>query len=180
MVARMCARRSGRSVGAMLNTSRIHAKSTSAAALVAVAAALAVVAPAPQDTHAAGGRTEILKTFSETASFTFTPAGGTPIPRPPEGPPQAGDVLEIDSLVFRGTHRRHATKPLGSTYLRCEFTAAPEPTCTSVSAIGGSLLRFRGMDLVGGTGRYQGATGKVVKNQEVEGGADIVVRIKLP
>jgi hypothetical protein len=35
------------------------------------------------------------------------------------------------------------------------------------------------MEVIGGTGRYQGATGKVISNQEVEGGSDFVVRVKL-
>jgi hypothetical protein len=48
-----------------------------------------------------------------------------------------------------------------------------------VAAIGGSLLRFHGNDLIGGTGRYQGVTGEVLKNKEVKGGSDIVVRLEL-
>ena len=35
------------------------------------------------------------------------------------------------------------------------------------------------MEIIGGTGRYQGATGKVILNKEVEGGSDFVVRVKL-
>jgi hypothetical protein len=66
-----------------------------------------------------------------------------------------------------------------SDYLRCTFTAALEPDCFGYTAIGGSLLRFHGFDIIGGTGRYQGATGKVIRNREVEGGSDFVVRVKL-
>lgn len=159
----------------MLKNARNHPKLTSAGA--AVAAALALVALQPPSTQAAGS-TETLKVFSQTVSFTFTAADGTVTNRPPAREPQAGDVLEIDSLNFDGDHRRHAKRASGSTYLRCEFTAAPAPTCTSISAVRGSLLRFRGMELVGGTGRYQGATGKVVRNTEVEGGSDVVVKIR--
>jgi len=52
-----------------------------------------------------------------------------------------------------------------------------EPDCFGYVAIEGSLLRFHNMDVLGGTGRYQGATGKTLKNEEVPGGSDIVVRI---
>jgi hypothetical protein len=54
-----------------------------------------------------------------------------------------------------------------------------EPDCFGYTAIGGSMLRFHGMEVIGGTGRYQGTTGKVISNQEVEGGSDFVVRVKL-
>ena len=66
-----------------------------------------------------------------------------------------------------------------SDYLRCTFLASLEPDCYGYAAIGGSLLRFHGFDVIGGTGRYQGATGKVIKNKEVAGGTDFVVRLKL-
>ena len=66
-----------------------------------------------------------------------------------------------------------------SDYLRCTFLADLTPDCFGYTAIGGSLLRFHGFDVIGGTGRYHGATGKVVKNEEVPGGSDIVVRVRL-
>ena len=65
-----------------------------------------------------------------------------------------------------------------SDYLRCTFTAALEPDCFGYTAIRGSLLRFHGFEVIGGTGRYQGATGKVIKSEEVPGGSDFVVRVR--
>ena len=65
-----------------------------------------------------------------------------------------------------------------SNHLECTFGTGPEPDCLSWSAIGGSLLRFRGDALIGGTGRYQGATGRILSNEEVPGGNDIVARIR--
>ena len=82
-------------------------------------------------------------------------------PGPADAPPQAGDVFEIDSLDFIGNHKKHAKKATTSDYLRCTFTAELEPDCFGYTAIGGSLLRFHGIEIIGGTGRYQGATGKV-------------------
>ena len=44
-------------------------------------------------------------------------------------------------------------------------------------AIGGSLLIFHGREVVAGTNRFAGATGRVVSSKEVEGGSDVVVRV---
>jgi hypothetical protein len=66
-------------------------------------------------------------------------------------------------------------------HLRCSFSATPEPDCVSHTAIGGSLLVVRGNPgtVVNGTGRYHGATGRVLSNPHVTGGNDIVARIRL-
>ena len=40
------------------------------------------------------------------------------------------------------------------------------------TALGSSLLRFRGMELIGAIGRWKDAT--VLSNKEVEGGSDFV------
>lgn len=166
----MCGGRAGRSVATMLN----HPIRTLAAA---VAIGLATVPAAAQ----AAGRTETLRVHSTPVSFTYTAADGTVTHGPPAGPPQPGDVLEIDSLDFRGDHRRHAKRYFATDYLRCTFTAGPEPDCFSWVAIGRSLLRFHGSEVIGGTGRYQGATGRIVKSVELEDdAADIVVKLRLP
>jgi hypothetical protein len=141
-------------------------------------AALTIVTLTGATAHAAG-KTEVLRVFEQPVSFTYTAADGTVSHEPPAGPPQAGDVLEIDSLVFRGTQRNHAKDASGSTHLECTFGAGPEPDCRSWAAIGGSMLRFRGPALLGGTGRYQGASGRIVSNREVRGGNEIVARIRL-
>ncbi len=124
-------------------------------------------------------KTDTIRAFSMPVSFVYTSVDGTVTPGPPDAPPQAGDVFEISSLDFVGNHKKHARKATMSDYLRCTFTAELEPDCFGYTAIGGSLLRFHGMEIIGGTGRYQGATGKVLLNKEVEGGSDFVVRVKL-
>jgi hypothetical protein len=124
-------------------------------------------------------RTETIRAFSKPVSFVYTSVDGTVTQGPPAGPPQAGDVFEISSLDFVGNHKKHARKATMSDYLRCTFTAQLEPDCFGYTAIGGSLLRFHGMEIIGGTGRYQGATGRAILNEEVEGGSDFVVRVKL-
>ena len=69
-----------------------------------------------------------------------------------------------------------------SNHLRCTFTQGP-PDCVSNVAIGGSLRVFDGNKLIGATGRYQGATGRVLSNKQVPGttnASDIVARIHKP
>src|SRR3954451_24975639 len=125
---------------------------------------------------AAKPKTETFRVFSKNVSFTYTSADGTVTQGPPAGPPAAGDVFEIDSLDFRGDHQRHAKVAAMSDYLRCTFQSNLEPDCYGYVAIDGSLLRFHNLDVIGGTGRYQGATGKA-KAQEVSGGSDTVTRV---
>jgi hypothetical protein len=168
----MCGAIAGRSVGRMINTTLIHPIRTIAGgALVALLCILALLPAAGQ----AAGKTDTLRVFSKMVSFTYTAADGTVTQGPPAGPPQAGDAFEIDSLDYRGNHRRHSKRPIGSNYLHCVFNASGEPDCMGYSALGGSLLRFRGMELIGAIGRWK--SGKVLKNQEVKGGSDIVIRL---
>jgi hypothetical protein len=141
---------------------------------IALAALLLLVALSPSSGQAAG-KTDTLRFFSKAVSFTYTTADGTVTHRPPTGPPRAGDVLEIDSLDYVGTHKKHAKRPKGSDYLRCQFNESPEPDCGSVSALGGSLLRFHGNETIGAIGRWK--RGRVLSNKEVPGGNDIVVKL---
>ena len=139
-----------------------------------VAALLLLVALSPPSGHAAG-KTETLKFFSKPVSFIYTAADGTVTQGPPSGPPQAGDVFEIDSLDYAGTHKKHSKRPKGSDYLHCAFSGSPEPDCHGYAAIGNSLLRFHGMEVVGAIGRWKG--GKVLSNKEVKGGSDFVLKL---
>ena len=68
-------------------------------------------------------------------------------------------MFEIDSLDYRGTHKKHSKKPIGADYLRCTFSAGPEPDCLGYTALGSSLLRFHGFDLIGAIGRWKDAQG---------------------
>lgn len=145
---------------------------------VALLASLAIAAPWAE-TGQASSKTKILRFFSTPQSFTFTTADGTVTHQPPQGEPQPGDVLEVDSLGFAGDHRRHAKRSTASDYVRCEFRASGAPACEGYAAIGGSLLRFRDTIVIGGTGRFLGATGSAT-NTEVEGGTDSVVKLRLP
>jgi hypothetical protein len=146
---------------------------------ISLAAVVATALIWPATGHAAG-KTETIRVFSEVQSFTLTAPDGTVSREPPAGPPAAGTVMEIDSLDYRGTFKKHEKRPSFSDYLRCTFGSDPQnPDCYGFSAIGGSLLRFHGFDIIGGTGRYAGATGKTVSSKELEGGSEFVVKVKL-
>jgi hypothetical protein len=143
--------------------------------LAALAAAL--IWPA---TGLAAGKTETLRVFSKIQSFTITTPDGKVSHEPPAGALAPGSVMEIDSLDYRGSSKKHEKRPSFSDYLHCTFGTDPQnPDCFGYVAIDGSLLRFHGFDVVGGTGRYLGATGKTVSNKEVEGGSEFVVKLKL-
>jgi hypothetical protein len=129
---------------------------------------------------AGAGKTQTLRLFSKPVSITLTQSDGTVIRKPPYPDPKPGDVLDVNSVDYVGNHRRHAARWSISDHVRCVFSTG-EPDCEGQVAIGGSLLIFRGFPgtLVNGTGRYEGATGRVIKNEEVKGGSDIVARIRL-
>ena len=156
----MCGGRRGRSVGRMIKTT-----------LIAALAALALAAPSAL----AHGETQTLRVFSKQVKFTYTNADGTVTHAPPAAPPQTGDSFEIDSLDYRGTHKKHSKKPIGADYLQCVFQPTGEPDCHGYTALGRSLLRFHGMDLIGAIGRFKDA--EIISNKEVKGGNDFIVEL---
>jgi hypothetical protein len=139
--------------------------------LIAALAALVLAVPSAL----AHGETQTLRVFSKQVKFTYTNADGTVTHGPPAGQPQTGDSFEIDSLDYRGTHKRHSKKPIGADYLQCVFQASGEPDCHGYTALGRSLLRFHGMDLIGAIGRFKDA--KIISSKEVKGGNDFVVEL---
>jgi len=165
----MCRGGSGHSVAPMTNTT--HIRILAGGAIAALLCALAVTVGSAQ----AAGKTQTMKVFSKQLSFTYTKADGTVSQGVPAGQPQPGDSFEIDSLDYRGTHKKHSKKSIGADYLRCKFDAQLEPQCEGYTALHESLLRFRGMELIGAIGRYKDA--EILSNKEVPGGSDFVVRL---
>jgi hypothetical protein len=149
--------------------------------LLAAALGTFVLAVSAAPSGAAGQtKTETLRLFSQPQNFTYTTADGKVSHHLPAGQPQPGDVLEVDSLEFEGNHGHHSKRPIGSDYTRCSFVVEnQEPECFGYGALGGSLLRVHNTKIVGGTGRYEGVTGTVPKNDEVRGGSDVVMKLRL-
>ena len=172
--------------------SRIYAArllfAVGATSLCVLAAAASPVAAgtSAKSAHAAAGKTLTWHYYVETVSFVYRRADGTTAPQPPAAA-AAGDQLEITELGYKGTHVNHAKKWSASSYTVCHFKSAKgAPACEGVLAVGGSqLLIFRtesGGDpsIIGGTGRYAGATGGA-KMTEVPNtnNSDIVVTVNL-
>ena len=150
--------------------------------LLAVASTIVALAAAGAGVAAAGGghKTETLRFFDKTTLITMTTADGKVIDKPPFPDAKPGDALDVYSLDFVGNHRHHAKRWTASAHVHCVFGTG-EPDCVGHTAVGGSLLVFHGFPgtLVAGTGRYAGASGRVLKNKEVQGGSDIVAKIRL-
>ena len=149
--------------------------------LVATAACAFALLPSAGQ---AAGRTQTLRFFDKPVSITLTRPGGTVIDHAPYPEAKPGDVLDVNSVAYAGTHLRHAKKWTASSHLQCTFRAAGPPSCVSHVAIGGSQLVFSGNPgkLVNGTGIYQGATGRTISSKEVPGvddASDVVLRIQL-
>jgi hypothetical protein len=139
-------------------------------------------AKTPHGVRASSAGTQMLRVFDKPVATTLTTGSGKVISHPPYPQPHAGDILDVYSLDYLGNHRHHAAHWSLSNHLRCAFAQGP-PACESNMAIGGSLLVFEGDKLIGATGRYRGATGRVLSNKQIPGTAnesDIVARLHDP
>jgi hypothetical protein len=159
---------------------------------LALAAGLCAALLFASSGHAAGGKTRTLRIFEKTRSIQLTKADGRVLKKLPiaETEPQAGDVLDVVFDIFDGNHVKHAKHASGSDHLRCSFVAAGPPECVSHAAFGSSMLVVEGNPgtVVLGTGRFLGASGRVLSSKEVKAAPpsslahndiDVVARIKL-
>ena len=127
-----------------------------------------------------------MRFYSVIASFVYRNADGTVAAHPPQKP-EAGGQLEIIENAYTGTHKSHSKKIVATSHTVCVFTSAkPEPSCDGQSAVGGNqLLLFHtpagsGTVVVGGSGRYLGATGKATATQIGNtNNSDVVVTVQL-
>jgi len=151
------------------------------AALVAgVAAGLGVALSSPGIGQAAGTTTHTLRFHEDVVSARLAKADGTVLTGPRLPTPAAGDVLDIVSVHYTGDHLRHARRPSGTGHLQCIYAAAGPPDCTRHVVRGSSTLVFEGTPerVVLGTGRFLGATGRVISTTPLGGGdRDVVLRV---
>jgi hypothetical protein len=129
--------------------------------------------------NGATSKTETLRYHVKDVSKLLTHADASVVRHAPFPEPEAGDVLEINSVDYQGDSRHHAKHWTASQTRRCVFTNGP-PDCSMTVAIAGSLLSFHGDPgtLVNGTGRYEGAHGRVISVKDTGAGADVVARVK--
>jgi hypothetical protein len=140
---------------------------------------LAAAASSRQSPYASAARTETLHVYDTPEKLILTGPNGKRI-NIASKQPGPGDVLDVYSLEYVGDHLHHAADSTMSAHLRCVFEKGQsEPTCESDIAIGGSLLVFDGNTVIGGTGIYAKATGRVLSNKTIgkTQDADIVARI---
>lgn len=159
-------------------------------AAIGVCALATAAGPAAADgtaksAHRAAGKTITLHYYVETVGFVYRRADGTVLPQPP-ATSGVGDQLEITELAYKGTHKSHAKKWSASSYTVCHFKSAKsEPTCEGVVAIGSQLMIFHTAprsdpELIGGTGRFAGATGGVTMTEIPNtNNSDVVMTVNL-
>jgi hypothetical protein len=173
-------------VGGM-GVARQRARTRMLLAGIVVILAAATLAPSGS---AAAGDTETLRIFEKTRSIQLTKGDGRVLTQLPIAEPQPGDVLDIVFDIFGGDHVKHGKTRLGSDHLRCAFVPAGPPSCVSHATIGRSMLVVEGTPprITLGTGRFAGATGRVVSAKEVKqappsqlahNDIDVVARVKL-
>jgi hypothetical protein len=141
--------------------------------------AAAVAIPAMSGAHTTGATVQTMTFYDKPVSVVLTDAAGHVTSRPPYPQAKPGDVLDLYSLDYVGNHARHSAQWSMTTHLRCTFGHGA-PVCESNVAVGNSLLGCNGNKLIGATGHFQGATGRVLSNKQVTGGgndSDVVVQI---
>jgi hypothetical protein len=153
---------------------------------LAAAAAPAVAGGTAKATHGAAGKTLTLRYYSQTVTFIYRKADGTVLAQPPQGA-AVGDQMEITELGYKGTTKKHAKKWSVSAYTICVFHSTKgAPTCEGIAALGGNqLLTFHTApdsdhpQVVGGRGRYAGATGSVDMQSTGDTSSDLVITVNL-
>jgi hypothetical protein len=164
---------------------RLAALAAIGACALAAAAVPVVADGTAKSSHAAAGKTIVLHYYSQTVSFVYRKADGTVLPQPPQTA-AIGDQMEITELGYKGTTKKHAKKWSVSAYTICVFHSTKgAPTCEGVAALGGNqLLTFHtapesNPQVVGGTGRYAGATGSVDMQSTGDTSSDLVITVNL-
>jgi hypothetical protein len=147
-------------------------------AIVVSAGAIAVAIPGLSGARPTTAKSQTLRIYDKPSAITLTTAGGRVISHPPYPQPGVGDTLDVYSVDYPGNHRHHSSRWTMSNHLRCTFGQG-QPVCVSDLAVNNSLLVFNGNKLIGATGTYRGATGRVVSMKQLAGDtSDIVLRIQ--
>jgi hypothetical protein len=158
--------------------------------VVGIAAGLCAALVFASAGQSAPSKTKTLRIFEKARAVRLTKADGRVLSKLPIAEPRAGDVIDLVFDIHSGNHVKHSKRRIGSDHLRCSFVAAGPPSCVSHAAFGSSMLVVEGNPgkVVLGTGKYFGATGRVVSSKEVKGAPpsslahnniDVVARVKV-
>jgi hypothetical protein len=150
-----------------------------------LAGALAIAATAAVATPAHAGQTKTLRFFEKATDFSLTTSDGTP-KDPSAGAPAAGDILDVAGNLYRGDHKNHGNKVVGTDHTRCVFTGPDSGTCQGEAAIGNSLVLVRSalsddtFTIWWGTGEYKGISGTGTSTSVGDSNnSDVVLRYRL-
>jgi hypothetical protein len=150
-----------------------------------LACALAIAATAAVATPAHAGQTKTLRFFEKATDVSLTTSDGTP-KDPSAGPPAAGDILDVAGTLYRGDHRNHGSRPVGTDHTRCVFTGPDSGTCQGEAAIGNALLLVRSalsddqFTIWWGTGAFRGVSGTgTTKSVGDTNNSDVVLRYRV-
>jgi hypothetical protein len=150
-----------------------------------LACALAIAATAAVATPAHAGQTKTLRFFEKSIHLSFTTSTGAP-KDPSAGPPAAGDVLDVSGVLFRGDHRRHGSRVVGTDHTRCVFTGPDSGSCQGEAAIGNALILVRSelsqdtFSIWWGTGPFKGISGTgTTKSIGETNNSDVVLRYRI-
>jgi hypothetical protein len=169
----------------MFTRIRIHPTlriAAAAALAVAACAAISLIAgSAPAEAGKSSSKSVTLRVYDKPTQIVVTQPDGTVIDEAPYPEPQPGQVLDVYADDFAGTFKKHSRKPIGSSHLRCVFAEGP-PACENHVELGDGLMVFKGPELVAGTRRYRGATGRIVSNRTISqerNDSEAVVKLRL-
>jgi hypothetical protein len=124
------------------------------------------------------GTQQVLHYFSKFESQVFRTAAGKPFNPSEKDPPVPGDSIEGTNLDYVGNSVHHAANWTASDHELCTLDNKGDPVCHAEIAIGGSMILAEAdlgpvsastttstFQVTGGTGAFQGVTGKVVAVQ---------------
>ena len=101
--------------------------------------ALAIAATAAVATPAHAAQTKTLRFFDKGNTSASRPRTGRRRTSPPARP-AAGDILDASGTLYRGNHRHHGSRVVGTDHTRCVFTGPDSGTCQGEVALGNSLI----------------------------------------
>lgn len=144
---------------------------------------------------AATPRTTVLKYLLVPETMSYNSAAGLPVPE--SVAPQAGYHYFEDDDLYAGDYARHSKSVSATASLYCTIESVSmsdvPAQCEGVLAVGSSMIvvastmnfaansNVTRLPVVGGTGRYDGATGAVVvTNVGSAGDGNFVLRVTTP
>lgn len=143
------------------------------------------------------GTQQVLHYFSKFESQVFLTAAGKPFIPSEKNPPIPGDSIDGTNLDYAGNNVHHAADWTASDHELCILDNKGDPVCHAEIAIGGSMILAEAdlgpvtagtttltFQVTGGTGAFQGVTGRVVTVQvdpsDRTSNSDVTITLQRP